>query len=75
MIEPINEVLLPSFCLNIVAMLCATVNVTVGGQTVDAVYLCEPFTFGTDTINLIDFSPSSLRKLFAASLTHAFLQF
>lgn len=58
--------------LNIVAMLCATVNATAGGPTVavaqTGIYFGEPFTFGTDTINLIDYSASTLRK--SASLTH-----
>lgn len=61
MFKPINEVLLPPFLSDIVEMLCATVNVTVGGQT--GVYFSEPFTLCTDTINLIEFSPSESRLL------------
>lgn len=69
----------PLSCLNNVVMLCGTVNVTVGGPTEavaqTGVYFSEPFTFSTDTINLIDYSPSSLRKSIAASHTDTFLQF
>ena len=69
----------PLSCLNIAAKLCASVNVSAGGQTgavaLTGAYFSEQVTFGTDTINLIDYSPSSLRKLMAGSLTHTFFQF
>lgn len=50
-------------------------NVTAGGLTGEAeaeteVYFSELFAFDTAAINLIDYSPSSLRKSIAPSLTH-----
>lgn len=54
-------------CLNVVVMLrmCNSkcqCQWTGSSSSTDRVYFSEPSTFGTDTINLIDFSSSSLRK-------------
>lgn len=50
--EPMNiKFYCPLSCLNIVVMLCATVDVTVAVQTLAGAYFCEPCTF-IHTINL-----------------------
>ena len=53
-----------------VGMLCGTVNATIGGHT--GVYFSEPFTLGTDAINLIFFLSQKVNCCFPS---RTFLQF
>lgn len=57
----------PLSCLNIVVMLCATVHVAVGLQTLAGAYFSEPFKFigsiNQRLVHCLSLSPSHTRHL------------